>query len=169
MRRKAEFPPRKNAFWLELQIYAKSDYPKDIRVAVQQLNQKRGEMEEQPTVPVQSEYVAPKSEPPCKESKWAQFLETVCMSCESEFQKQDDNSNEEDTNYITDSSVLYPAKPKDRPRRQRMAHKQRAAAPKIEEMPPPIPKISEPKSQPQPQPKSEAEELVFVVVLFFEI
>ena len=129
-------------------IYAKSDYPKDIRVAVQQLNQKRGEMEEQPTVPVQSEYVAPKSEPPCKESKWAQFLET----------KQDDNSNEEDTNYITDSSVLYPAKPKDRPRRQRMAHKQRAAAPKIEEMPPPIPKISEPKSQ----PKSEAEELVFV-------
>ena len=42
-------------------------------------------MEEQPTVPVQSEYVAPKSELPCKESKWAQFLETVCMSCESEF------------------------------------------------------------------------------------
>lgn len=70
-------------------MFAKTDYPKDIRAIVQELNEKRGrmeEMEKEESNSSEEEYMRPATnsvdtvlQQGGKESQWASFMEAFAL------------------------------------------------------------------------------------------
>lgn len=80
------------------EIFAKSEYPKDIRPIIQELNRKRiemGEKESQPSLSAEEEeFILPNQNQQMstgniqKESQWSQFLQTVRLHQDTNCSKE---------------------------------------------------------------------------------